>query len=147
MIEKLTEQEVQDKVGPDYIHQLMLFLAKADCDGEGIYPRVTRDGSLVIVFNCGDLFYWATADGEDYTPDDVDLLNQCYNDLNAADPEEGEYYWRELFCCRKRGMRPQYPCFRVYDRERCGYFEDRLKPAVRALFDALGPDGSDRHRG
>ena len=143
----ITDAEVRTKVGPDYIHQLMLVLAKIEDSGESIWPRVTLDGSLKICINCNDLFYWACADSEEFTPDDVDLLNECVADLLAADKEYGDCYVFELFCCRKRKMRPQYPFFRKYDRDRASYFEDNLSPAVRALFDALGPEGSDRKRG
>lgn len=124
----------------------MLVLAKADIDAEGILPRIQADGSLRILFNCNDLFYWATADAEEYVDGDQNLLDSCLEDLQKAD-KHGDGYLLELFCCRKRGMRPQYPFFRKYDRERRGYFEDTLPPAIRVLFDALGLDGSDRNRG
>ena len=130
----------------DYIHDLMVIMGEADSDLEGLIPKY-RNGKLRILIGCSDLFYWATADGEVWLPEDVPLMWQCLDDLKAADKTYGTCYLLELFCCRKRQMRPQHPYFRNYDREKCGYFEDRLSPAVRALFDALGPDGSDRDRG
>ena len=142
---QVTEQP-DGTCSPDGLVELMKVLAECDTDGEGIWPRVQPDGSLVIHINCNDLFYWACADAEKLTDADLPLLRQCKEDLTAAE-EFGEVYLLELFCCRKRQMRPQFPFFRTRNPETCVYDTDTLVPSVRALFDACGPEGSDLDRG
>ena len=130
------------------LEHLMRVMAEADCSLEGVWPTISN-GDLHILFNCNDFFYWGTADAEEYQAGDEDLLDSCLTDLKAADPDEGVFVLLLLFCARKRQMRPQYPFFRHRSDGKPGapYDTDALKPAVRALFDALGPDGSDLDRG
>ena len=122
------------------LEHLFRVLAHCDTSADGIIPLV-RGGQLEVAFGANDLFYWGCADLEMYESGDEPLLSSCVEDLEAVDPDFGTVFIRELFCCRKRGMRPQYPYGRAYDKERRGYFEDTMKPEVRALFDALGPPG------
>jgi len=109
-----------------------------ECDiYEGLMWSV-KGGAVQFSAICSDLFYWGCADAEDIiAPDDLDLLKQCLADLQAAD--DTTYLIGELFAARKRGMRPQTPWGRTYDRENSCYTEDNLLPSVRALFDACGP--------
>jgi hypothetical protein len=123
----------------DHIHHLLVTLAKCDMDAESVWPRVAADGSLSVHIGANDLFYWATAESVEYAPGDEALLDSCLADLQTADPEHGDCHLLDLFCCRKRGMRPQY----VFSR----FGPDELSPPVRVLFDALGPEGSDKNRG
>jgi len=131
---------------PAGLVELMKILAECDTDSAGVWPRVTEDGELVIMINCNDLFYWACADAEFFCEGDVELMRRTAEELRRAG-EFGEVYLFELFCCRKRGMRPQYPFFRKRDPATGEYGEDTLETGVRALFDACGEDGSDRNRG
>lgn len=76
--------------------------------------------------NCNDLFYWATADLEEITPENIDLLEQSFADAKAA-CQFGELYGGALFAARSRGMRPQQPAYAQYPAE------------MHPLFDAAGP--------
>jgi hypothetical protein len=136
-----------DELTNEFFTEVMGILADIDSDGEMLCPRRNLDGSVHLLVNCGDLFYWATADAEPLEIEDLPVLRQCLTDLQAADPMDGDCYLWELYCCRKRGMRPQWPFGRTYDRAIEGYANDRIPRSVRALFDALGPEGSDRDRG
>lgn len=79
-----------------------------------------REDAISLWVSCSDLFYWACADGEDFEITDLEDLKQAYIDS----PDNGDILW----CCRKRGMRPQKPYYR--------YFNDK----DAALFDACGPE-------
>jgi len=73
------------------------------CDGE--YAPIT------IWVNCNDLFYWAQADAEDLNIGDLPILEQAIVDLSAIDDVLGACYSTDLYCCRKRQMRPQKPAY------------------------------------
>lgn len=68
---------------------------------------------------CNDLFYWATADAEEITLEEIPELQAC---LKTSEKHGGL-----LWACRKRGMRPQQPYYK--------HFTDD----ERKLFDAAGP--------
>ena len=87
------------------------------------------DGDIVSFYViCNDLFdwAWASADAEDITPENIDILEQALNDV--ASVSSYDVRWGvTLFATRVRKMRPQ----------RCAY------PSLRALwplFDACGPE-------
>lgn len=100
------------------------------CDGE--YAPIT------VFILCNDLFYWACADNETVTPENISLLEKTYDEMKAIDAREREskvdkpifaITWAAfLFCCRARGMRPQKP------------FYEFLPAPIRPLFDACGPE-------
>ena len=129
----------------DHVRALLRVIALIDSGCDQIVPLLDESGDLHVFVTCNDLFYWASADLEELGPSDVGLLVRCATDLEEADPEYGTCHVFELYCCRKRHMRPQYPFFRRYDSD--VNETDTLSPPVRALFDALGLDGSDRARG
>lgn len=79
-----------------------------------------HDDECKLWVNCSDLFYWATADSEEFAIDDLPSLNRALEES----PKHGTLLW----CCRKRGMRPQRPYYK--------YFSEEEKP----LFDAAGPE-------
>jgi hypothetical protein len=79
--------------------------------------------SYTMYVNCNDLFYWACADAEEITTEEFDSLEECL----AINERYGSLLW----CCRKRGMRPQTPYYRC--------FPEDMKP----LFDACGPARDD----
>lgn len=114
--------------------------------------RMVRDGNVTFMVNANDLFYWACADGEEITPDNIAQLRQAITDVRLArglqsEPrisesrEEWEWWYHaghlgaELFCCRVRGMRPQRPCYKS--------IPDDLRP----LFDACGPERDPKEEG
>ncbi len=85
------------------------------------------DGKTVTTFvNCNDLFYWACSDCEEITLDELPRLKECLE----INPKIGA----DLWCSRKRGMRPQKP-----------YYDERYCPKdLWPLFDACGPEQGDR---
>lgn len=93
-----------------------------DC---GLFWRVdmTPGGSreMRLFAECNDLFYWATADAEQITVEDIPLLRQALDDLR---PLRAEYEMGHLFAARKRKLRPQGPCYKD------------MEDGVAALYDA-----------
>lgn len=87
---------------------------------DGEYAPVT------IFVNCNDLFWWATADSEQVTPDNLDVLEQAIKDCRAID--DCSSCGIDLFCCRLRKMRPQGACYK------------HIKKELWHLFDAAGPE-------
>lgn len=122
---------------------------------ESIWWRTDDEYAPVTFFaNCNDLFYWATADTEKLTPENLPLLGQALADVRVAfgvpvgewprgrDFKEGWDEWRNagshavsLFCARVRQMRPQRPYYK--------HIPDKLKP----LFDACGPERDPKDEG
>ena len=86
-----------------------------------------RDEEVKMWVLCNDLFFWACADGEDFDLSDLDDFNQAFKDS----PDNGQILW----CCRKRGMRPQKPYYKYFSKEEA------------LLFDACGPDRSKTTEG
>lgn len=87
---------------------------------DGEYAPVT------FLVNCNDAFWWATADSERITPDNVAVLEQSLADCKAYSPN-GRSHADLLFCCRVRGMRPQGATYK------------HIEQALWPLFDAAGP--------
>lgn len=92
-------------------------------------PRDDRpDDPIRFYALCNTFFYWATADMEEITPNDLDLLEECLHDLRKACPDDGGVWLTELYVCRKRKLRPLQ-----------GWFSP-MTDAIRALFLASGPE-------
>lgn len=87
-----------------------------------------ENGAPKLYILCSDLFYWACADAEDVTAQNVEVLEQAMKDAAAVDHR---HYGALLFCCRVRKMRPQKPVL--------GRLDDKLRP----LFEACGPGRSE----
>ena len=83
----------------------------------------TAGDTITMIVDCSDVFAWGTADCENIALDELDALDECYR----LSPRHGGALW----VARKRGMRPQQPCY-------TGYL-----PAEVALFDACGPERHD----
>jgi hypothetical protein len=118
-------------------------LDDADCH-DGFWWRANEPQyePFKILINCNDLFYWACADCEEVTPENLDVLEGALRDIRVF----YERWYRHkgdkaneppfvsmsdallLFCCRVRNMRPQ------------GAWYDAFPPGVDALFDAAGPE-------
>ena len=62
---------------------------------------------LSLYILCNDLFWWGVADAELVTEENINILEQSYQDS----PDNGGI----LFCCRSRKMRPQKPYYREID--------------------------------
>lgn len=100
---------------------MRVFRATAFDHCEDIWWRTDDEYAPLSIFvTCNDLFWWATADSELVTPDNIDVLEQAYRD--------SEDHGGLLFCCRVRRMRPQGPYYK--------YFDENEKQ----LFDACGPE-------
>jgi len=79
------------------------------------------DDNLNFYVNCNDLFMWACADLEPVKDDkDLELLAKCKDDCWD--------YFNLLYCCRKRGYRPQKPYYEYICEE------------YHHLFDQCGPE-------
>ena len=82
------------------------------------------DGDVITLFIiCSDLFYWGCADAEDFIYDDIPDFIKAKQDCPK--------HYDSLWCCRKRGMRPQKPCYRNFTEEE------------KQLFDACGPERNE----
>jgi hypothetical protein len=121
----------------DFILDVLRLQDEYDCYGEPIFWRtgasVTGGSFDPVTFFvlCNDLFRWATADAERLLPEDMPALRQAICDVEATGAcgfrrLEAYELGCELWCARKRKMRPQQPA----------YPEDER---LRALFDACGP--------
>jgi hypothetical protein len=84
-------------------------------------------GAVTFSVNCGDLFWWGTADCEPITPENVGVLEQAIRDACVVDRYAGPTQAGSLFCARVRGMRPQGACYKS------------IPEAFWPLFDACGP--------
>lgn len=96
-------------------------------DREDLWWRTDGPYAPVTYFvNANDLVYWAVADAEMITPDNIEALEQSIADVNEFGVENSGYgAW--LFVCRTHGMRPQ------------GAFYKLIPAALHPLFDACGP--------
>ena len=100
-------------------------------DGDEIFWTVT-DGVIQFQVDCSDLFYWACADCEPVTPENLSELERSYAEMRSLIPDR---HWesraQELFACRVRGMRPQRPVL------------NKIEPKLLPLFLACGPERDD----
>jgi hypothetical protein len=119
----------------EFILEVLGLLAELDCYSEPIYWACHGDYAPITFFvNCNDLFYWATADAEKLTPEDMPALKQAIADVIEITGKTDIYIGFELWCARKREMRPQQPA----------YPKDEQ---LRALFDACGPPRTSTEEG
>lgn len=110
---------------------------KPDCDYLWWHSH-GEAAPIKLMVNCNDLFWWATADSEEITPENVHIFEQCITDLLAIPRpgyEPNAHAAATLFCCRVRGMRPQTPYYKYIDKE---YHE---------LFNACGPERKPDEQG
>jgi hypothetical protein len=82
-------------------------------ENEKLYPSPmflqTKDGQdadvIGLVVLCNDLFWWACADYEPVSWDDIQgLYEECF-DRNCEPTPWGDAIW----ACKRREMRPQHP--------------------------------------
>ncbi len=76
---------------------------------------------------CSDLFAWGLADSEAVLVNDIPKLAKAFEDCEKVDAFN-THWGTWLYCCRKRGMRPQ------------GAAYTHIDPALWSLFDATGPE-------
>lgn len=107
-----------------FIRSLLDLFARLDAHDE-LRWSVAVDGEPVgFGVNCSDLFYWGTADSEPVTPVTLPELRRAVEDATAAGDM---FYGLALYCCRRRGMRPQHANYTQAAR------------VMWPLFDACGP--------
>lgn len=102
----------------DFATELLGLIADADMCSSLWWKR-EGDG-LAFFINCNDTFWWACADCERVTPDNLHVLRQA-----IADSEDNG---DTLFCARVRGIRPQ------------GAWYSYCKREEWPLFHACGPE-------
>lgn len=73
---------------------------------------------------CSDTFAWASADVEEITPENVELLEQTIEEVKALRPSMMMWAFY-LFCARVRGIRVMPKIV--------------IPEALKAMFDACGP--------
>ena len=103
-----------------FVQRVLTLLAKHDAHGDVFWWTEDTMAPITFLVNCNDLFYWACADCEPLTPENIDELERAYEEV-------GHMYASELFCARVRKMRPQPPCYKNWP------------PEIAAKFDACGP--------
>lgn len=98
---------------------------------DSLFGRVD-DGEIHFAANCNDLFWWATADAEEITKQNFDLLRQTCEDLKRLEKENEKVfatlYIESLFAARVRKMRPQDACYQNWEK------------VLWPLFDSCGPE-------
>lgn len=100
---------------------------------EMLYWRVDSPDDVRMFATCSDLFYWATADLEEITPQDLPALEQTLEDLLAIDCTEELPH---LFAARKRQLRPQAPCYK--------YIAEMARPLYDACCTAQEREAADK---
>lgn len=117
-----------------YARDVMQIVANAD--SYDMLSWSVIEGMINLRLDCSDDFHWASADSEAIRPEDVPLLRQCFDDLQAFGRVHGEitptYLMNTLFAARKRGMRPMRAWLKLHAKEE--------KAELLALFLACGPE-------
>jgi hypothetical protein len=103
---------------PEHKHDIEEFLLN-----EKLSISVEDAGKIRLLVNCSDLFFWASCDAEEFVFEDLADFKRAFEES----PEHGDILW----CCRKRGMRPQRPYYKHFGKEEA------------LLFDAAGPERKD----
>lgn len=106
-------------VAPEFVLSLLALLAKHDlCDS------VFWNRDLRFFVYCNDFFFWACADGEEITKENLPELEKAIHDCEAVGSRS--LFGPLLWCARRRKMRPQD-----------AYYKNLPKPTWQ-LFDACG---------
>ncbi len=110
----------------EFVLRVLQIFSKYDSHDNLWWRTDDKYAPVTFFVNCNDLFFWAYADLEEITEQNIDCLEQSFVDASAAH-EDGDIYGTMLFCCRQRKMRPQGAAY----------------PKVQELwplFDACGPE-------
>lgn len=89
---------------------------------EDLIWGIDEQNNVKFYINCNDLFYWGTADAEEITINNINLLEK----IKTKYENEYSFVWKDLFCCRSRKMRPQKSVYTI------------IPKALHHLFDACG---------
>lgn len=104
------------------LFEAMDLAASVDMQDELFWQTTGGDKPPQLLVICNDLFYWASADAEPITRQNIGLLRESIQQLGA----DGWQFVSDLFCAKSRHMRPQ-DCAYPYERQ------------FWPLFDACGP--------
>jgi hypothetical protein len=115
-----------------YITELFQILRDADLmvDSTPLIWSKDGNGRMTFAMVCSDTFAWGCADAEEIALEDLPMLRGCLDDLKAAG-DYSEVWLAELYCARKRGMRPMNRWMQVHQAE---------LGAAAALIEAAGPE-------
>lgn len=111
----------------DFMHDIFDVFGFDYCD-ELFWRTDGEYAPLYVSVDCSDTFDWATADGEQFTAEDIPALRQAKADADAAGDEA---VFPILWVARKRGRRPMRKWL------------EHQPDASHRLFDAAGPERSD----
>lgn len=103
---------------------LIVVLAENDCH-DSLHYWVPEKNKPKYGINCSDWFYWACADAQEITPEDLPDLIKAIEDSTKLHPFE--FYGPLLWTCRKRNMRPMKEVYRDMPEE------------LHELFNKTGP--------
>lgn len=71
--------------------------------------------------DCSDVFVWGCGDDENMEVEDLELYESVYNSLENVNTDQlrtyEQRYTELLYCCKKRGMRPQGAIYTSIPRE------------------------------
>lgn len=81
---------------------------------------------ITLMVSCNDFFIWGSSDGEEITPENIEVLEQAVKDVEALTGGKRTYA-DLLFCARVSKLRPQ------------GAYYKYLPKELWPLFDACGP--------
>jgi hypothetical protein len=118
----------------NFILKVLYIFKDIDCQDDLWWYMDSEKGPVSFSVNCNDLFYWACADSEDITPDNIELLEQTIRDIRARIDNNITmdramlFQAPILFVARVRKMRPQGAAY--------GYINSKIWD----LFDACGPE-------
>lgn len=102
---------------------------------------LVRTDTKVIAVNCSDIFYWGCADAEEVEgPDDLELFRQSMRDIESIEKSKCFTGGPELYCSRKRGMRPQGAYYKYIMSLDSGPEAEEKTKKLRELFNAAGPE-------
>lgn len=131
---------------PPHAAAVLALYAASEAPDE-LYWAIRQTMEIGFMAKCSDFFMWGCADLERIEPEDIDLLTECFRDLAEHD---ATYFLGELFCARKRKMRPMRLWLGTALSQENGTARDKgeTEPGpVRDLFLACGPERDPRSEG
>jgi len=90
-----------------HIENVLRLCIKYDITDELFWCIDKETNKIKVMVNCNDVFWWATSDGEEITPDNLCELKKAIDDVNSIDNVIGIVYTGMLFAARIRKIRPQ----------------------------------------
>jgi hypothetical protein len=135
-LEKEDKELNQEPISLNFVLDVLrLFsLDETDCYGD-LFWRCENPDTIEFFVNVNDIFWWATADLEPITPEDLPAMRQAVADVRKITECKHVSDAFVLWAARKRKMRPQRPAYHMWDKQ------------LWALFDACGPERKPEEEG